>query len=186
MEIIDHWIKGVPHVKSPNCDERPEKTEISLIVIHCISLPPNHFGGEFINKLFTNELNPSTHPYFREIFKLKVSSHILVRRNGEIIQFVPFNKRAWHAGHSDYRGRVRCNDFSIGIELEGTEQMAYTNDQYTQLGLVVKTLIKYYPNLSVKNITGHSQIAPGRKLDPGVFFNWKRLKIIIGDCPKVN
>ena len=179
MKIIDHWIPGIPWFKSPNCDERPEQIKISLIVIHCISLPPDRFGGKFINQLFTNVLDSGAHPYFRELIELKVSSHIFIRRNGSIIQFVPFDKRAWHAGLSQYRGRMRCNDFSIGIELEGTEQMAYTNDQYAKLGVLIKTLIKYYPDLSEENITGHSHIAPGRKSDPGVFFDWKRLKAIV-------
>ena len=186
MEIIDHWVTGVSRLKSPNCDERPVEIEISLIVIHCISLPPGQFGGKFINQLFTNLLNPSVHPYFGEIYELKVSSHILIRRNGEIVQFVPFNKRAWHAGPSQFGGRVRCNDFSIGIELEGTEQMAYTNDQYAKLAVLIKTLIEFYPDLSVENITGHSHIAPGRKLDPGVFFDWKRLQEIICGCEKTD
>ncbi len=186
MEIIGHWVTGIPRLKSPNCDERPEKIDISLVVIHCISLPPGQFGGTFVNHLFSNVLNPEAHPYFREIVELKVSAHIFIRRNGGIIQFVPFNKRAWHAGLSQYRGKVRCNDFSIGIELEGTEQMAYTNDQYTKLGELIKTLIENYPNLSVENICGHSHIAPGRKSDPGVFFDWRRLKGIIGSCIKID
>ena len=175
MKLLNHKLVGVKHCFSPNHDERPEPNDISLTVIHCISLPPNQFGADYIERLFCNELNPDEHPYFQEICHLKVSAHILIRRNGEIIQFVPFDKRAWHAGESKYMGRSKCNDFSIGIELEGTEWEPYSDAQYQQLAEILKCLFKAYPGLSKSTITGHSNIAPNRKTDPGESFDWQRL-----------
>ena len=162
-------------VASPNCDERPADCQPELIVIHCISLPPGRFGGPWIEKLFTNKLPPDEHPYFREICGQKVSAHLLIRRDGELVQFVPFHLRAWHAGDSSYCGRAACNDFSIGIELEGTDDGSFEMAQYQSLCQVVKTLCKAYPYLTMEKITGHSDIAPGRKLDPGPGFEWKLL-----------
>lgn len=175
MKLLNHKLVGVKQCFSPNYDERPEPNDISLTVIHCISLPPNHFGADYIERLFCNELNPDEHPYFQEICHLKVSAHILIRRDGEIIQFVPFDKRAWHAGVSQYMGRSKCNDFSIGIELEGTEWEPYTESQYQQLVEVLKCLFKTYPSLTKSTITGHSNIAPDRKTDPGQSFDWQML-----------
>ena len=166
-------------VASPNCDERPDQEDFDLIVVHGISLPPGEYGGSWIDDLFTNSLDPQAHPYFSEIHQLEVSSHILIRRNGEIIQYVPFHKRAWHAGKSIYENRERCNDFSIGIELEGSDEQAYENEQYQQLAKVIQTLCDTYPKLTTKRITGHSDIAPGRKTDPGPAFDWDKLKQLL-------
>lgn len=165
---------------SPNHDERPVGCVPELIVIHNISLPPGEFGGEAINQLFTNTLNKEDHPFFAEICHLKVASHLLIRRDGEIVQYVPFHLRAFHAGVSIYRGRSRCNDFSIGIELEGTDFMPFTEQQYLQLTEVIELLCKSYPSLSKEQITGHQHIAPDRKTDPGPFFDWLGLGRALG------
>ncbi len=172
MKIENHWLSQVIKVPSPNYDDRPIDEPVSLLVIHCISLPPEQFGGDYIDQLFCNQLNPEEHPYFKQIYQFKVSAHLLIKRKGELIQYVAFNKRAWHAGVSVYKNRQKCNDFSIGIELEGSESQPYTPEQYTQLVSVSKLLIKYYPTLSAQHIVGHSDIAPGRKTDPGPYFNW--------------
>lgn len=179
MNIHNHWLEKATTIASPNYDDRPLEHDISLIVIHCISLPPEQFGDNYIDQLFCNQLNPKDHPYFKEIHQLKVSSHLLIKRTGEINQYVAFNKRAWHAGKSEYQQRQRCNDFSIGIELEGSEYKAYTQEQYHQLSKVIEGLINTYPNLSTKDIVGHCDIAPGRKTDPGQSFNWKRLSFLL-------
>jgi AmpD protein len=175
MKVIDGWLDCARRVSSVNCDERPDLHDISLIVIHCISLPPGQFGGGWIERLFTNTLAPEAHPYFAEIHRLRVSAHVLIRRDGEIVQFVPFHRRAWHAGLSSYRGRERCNDFSIGIELEGTEHLPYSGGQYRQLSELIGALLRTYPGLSAERIVGHSDIAPGRKTDPGASFDWGEL-----------
>lgn len=175
MKIDNHWLKQAVKVHSPNFDERPVAEDISLIIIHCISLPPDQFGGAYINQLFCNQLNPDKHPYFKEIIQMKVSAHLLIKRCGEVVQYVAFNKRAWHAGISEYQGRQQCNDFSIGIELEGSENKQYEDKQYVQLTRVIKTLLIYYPSLSSQHIVGHSDIAPNRKKDPGKFFSWEKL-----------
>ena len=170
-----HLIVGVNYTPSPNCDERPEGCTPTLIVIHNISLPPNEFGGSYIEQLFTNQLNSSEHPYFQEIADQKVSAHALIRRTGELIQFVPFNRRAWHAGESNYQGQERCNDFSIGIELEGTDDTEFEDAQYQVLSTLIDSLRIAYPSISNEKIVGHSDISPGRKTDPGLAFNWKYL-----------
>lgn len=175
MLIDGHWLTGVTQIPSPNSDERPDSGDISLLVIHCISLPPGIFGGSHIDELFCNRLDPSLHPYFQEVHQLTVSAHVLIKRSGEIVQYVPFDRRAWHAGQSVYAGREKCNDFSIGIELEGTERVAYTGEQYRQLTALIKALLKTYPGLSRQRITGHNAIAPGRKTDPGESFDWDKL-----------
>lgn len=180
MKIKNHWLSQVSKVISPNCDERPTGEVLSLLVVHCISLPPEQFGGDYIDQLFCNQLNPDEHPYFKQIYQLKVSAHLLIKRTGELVQYVPFNKRAWHAGVSEYKGRQKCNDFSIGIELEGSENQQYTEKQYQQLILVSKALIDHYPNLSTQTIVGHSDISPGRKTDPGESFRWDVLKEGLG------
>lgn len=159
-------------VASPNCDERPPGCSIDLIVIHNISLPPGEFGGDGVIELFTNRLNPEVHPYFREIHHLKVSAHFFIRRNGELIQFVPCDKRAWHAGVSQWQGRERCNDFSIGIELEGDDETPFEAAQYATLNALLAALKEAYP---ITTVTGHSDIAPGRKTDPGPCFDWGRV-----------
>lgn len=150
-----------------------------LIVVHGISLPPGEFGGPWIDRLFTNTLPADAHPYFAQIAERKVSSHLLIRRDGEIVQYVPFHRRAWHAGVSQYRGREKCNDFSIGIELEGTDDSAYEPAQYRALSTVILQLCSAYPSLSLEHIAGHSDIAPGRKTDPGLAFDWPRLRALL-------
>ena len=159
-------------VQSPNCDARPRGAEISLVLLHSISLPPGEFGGDAIERLFTNRLDPEAHPYFREIAHLRVSSHFLVRRDGELVRFVPPRRRAWHAGVSAWRGRPRCNDFSVGVELEGTEDLPFTDPQYAQLAALLKKLRRTLP---LRDIAAHSDVAPGRKTDPGMHFDWARL-----------
>ena len=159
-------------VDSPNQDARPPGVEISLVVIHSISLPPGEYGGEHIERLFTNRLDPAAHPYFREVHALKVSSHFLIRRDGDVVQFVPVERRAWHAGASSWRGRSRCNDFSIGIELEGTDDSPFEHVQYRELAGLIARLAGTLP---LKAIAAHSEIAPGRKTDPGARFDWTRL-----------
>lgn len=163
------WLPEARHIVSPNFDERPVENDISLIVIHAISLPPGQFGGQGIIDLFTNQLNPEDHPYYQEISHLRVSAHFLIRRNGELIQFVSLSKRAWHAGVSEWAGRERCNDFSIGIELEGCDDLPFEKSQYITLNVVLADLQKCYP---IQAVVGHSEIAPGRKTDPGPLFDW--------------
>jgi N-acetyl-anhydromuramoyl-L-alanine amidase len=164
------WLSGVRRVASPNYDARPARTAIDLLVIHGISLPPNEYGGDAIERFFTNTLDHAEHPYFEQLKGVHVSSHFLVRRAGQIVQFVPCSKRAWHAGASTWRGRSRCNDFSIGIELEGSDFEAYTERQYDALVRLTRYLKRAYP---IRDIAGHSDIAPGRKTDPGPFFDWE-------------
>ncbi|SER20058.1 AmpD protein [Nitrosomonas sp. Nm51] len=161
------------YIASPNCDNRPEGTEITLLVIHSISLPPGEFGGNGVIELFTNQLNPQSHSYYTGIAGLKVSSHFFIRRDGEIIQFVPCNKRAWHAGTSRWRGKDQCNDFSIGIELEGSDTTPFIDAQYNALAALTQCLCKHYP---ITDIAGHADIAPGRKTDPGPYFDWQAYK----------
>ncbi|MBE9560045.1 MAG: 1,6-anhydro-N-acetylmuramyl-L-alanine amidase AmpD [Proteobacteria bacterium] len=160
---------------SPNSDTRPVNTAIDLIVVHSISLPPGEYGGDSIEQFFQNKLDKNTHPYFEEIHEMQVSSHILIKRSGEIVQFVPFHERAWHAGQSNYQGREHCNDFSIGIELEGTDSDSFEDIQYQQLAHLVSALKTSYPGIA-EHITGHSDISPGRKKDPGTGFDWDKLK----------
>lgn len=166
-------------VESPNHDERPPGSGPELVVVHCISLPPGDFGGPHIEALFTNRLDPEGHPYFAEICGLEVSAHALIRRDGEIVQFVPFHRRAWHAGQSCYEGRERCNDFSVGIELEGTDDGDYEPVQYRQLVELLRALGEAYPTLEGAPLVGHSDIAPGRKTDPGPGFDWGRLGTLL-------
>lgn len=176
VDLTSHLIKDALFCPSPNCDEREDETDISLLVVHGISLPPNQFGGKGVTELFTNQLNPQEHPYYQEIAHLRVSAHCFIRRDGELIQFVPFNKRAWHAGVSCFQGVEKCNDFSIGVELEGTDTLAYEDIQYQVLAGLIKSLQKAYPKISLDRLVGHSDIAPGRKTDPGEAFDWQRLK----------
>jgi AmpD protein len=169
---LEGLAEGIRYVASPNCDDRPPGAEITLLVLHSISLPPGEYGGGAIERLFTNRLDPEAHPYFREIISLQVSAHFLVRRDGELLQFVPVQRRAWHAGASSWRGRERCNDFSIGIELEGTDEAPFEDRQYDQLASLVRSLRLALP---LRDIAAHSDIAPGRKTDPGTRFDWPRL-----------
>ena len=163
---------------SPNKDDRPKNTTIDLVVVHSISLPPGEYGGDAIEQFFQNKLDKNQHPYFEEIHQMQVSSHALIKRDGDIVQFVPFHERAWHAGQSNYQGRERCNDFSIGIELEGSDTDNFEDIQYSQLAQLVAALKNTYP-LTANNITGHSDIAPGRKKDPGTGFSWQQLNTLL-------
>lgn len=173
-------IDDIDYIASPNADARPPDADIRLIVIHSISLPPGEYGGHWIDKLFTNQLAASEHPYFEEIHHLKVSAHALIQRDGTIKQFVPFDQRAWHAGQSCYQGEEACNDFSIGIELEGTDVSGFEDTQYKKLAELILTLEKTYPAISREQLVGHSDIAPGRKTDPGSGFDWAKLKQLLG------
>ena len=179
IDLTSGLVKEARQQPSPNCDIRPDESDITLIVIHGISLPPGNFGGDYIDQLFCNNLNPEEHPYFRKISGLKVSSHLLIRRDGEVVQYVPLQKRAWHAGVSSYDNRERCNDFSIGIELEGEDETPYTDIQYQILSKLIRSLVKYYPALTNKTIAGHCDIAPGRKTDPGIAFDWDYLTSLL-------
>jgi N-acetyl-anhydromuramoyl-L-alanine amidase len=168
--------EGVQFIPSPNCGERPAGCTVDLIVLHAISLPPGEFGGTAIEELFTNRLHPSAHPYYATLAGLKVSTHFLIRRDGELIQFVACKKRAWHAGESSWKGRTRCNDFSIGIELEGTDELPFTDQQYGRLAELTRALKVRYP---IADIAGHSDVAPGRKSDPGPRFDWARYRAMV-------
>lgn len=163
------WVSGLHRFATPNCDSRPPNTAIDLLVIHNISLPPGEFGGSAITQLFTNTLDLAAHPYYAQLKDLKVSAHFLIRRNGQIMQFVPCTKRAWHAGVSSWQGRMACNDFSIGVEMEGSDHVPFTDPQYTALIKLTRRLKRAYP---IRYITGHSDIAPERKTDPGQHFDW--------------
>jgi len=166
------WLAGVRRIESPNADARPEGEAVRLVVVHNISLPPDEFGGPGVIELFTNQLDPDAHPYYAQIAGLRVSAHFFIRRDGELIQFVPTRMRAWHAGASQWEGCERCNDFSVGIELEGTDSQPFTDVQYVRLAELVATLRRHLP---LEAATGHSDIAPGRKTDPGPCFDWARL-----------
>lgn len=176
IDRVSGLLDGVAYVyvPSPNCDDRPPDTEPDTVVIHAISLPPGQYGGDRIDDLFLNQLDPSAHAYFRTVCNLRVSSHFLVRRDGEIAQFVPVSRRAWHAGVSEFEGRNFVNDFSVGIELEGTDDTPFESVQYDSLSLLTRLLISAYPGINMKRIVGHSDIAPGRKADPGPHFDWFR------------
>lgn len=179
MQLQQGWIAEARKVPSPHHNQRPNDEVPSLLVIHNISLPPGEFGGPWIDDLFTGRLDPAAHPYFADISHLQVAAHCLIRRDGEIVQYVPFDLRAWHAGISHYQGRDACNDFSIGIELEGTDTQPYTDAQYQALLAVTELLIAQYPEIA-QHITGHSNIAPQRKTDPGPAFDWVRFRAALG------
>lgn len=172
----DGGIAGARYIASPNCDDRPPGSAVDLLVIHHISLPPGEFGGPGILELFTNVLDPAAHPYFETLAGTRVSAHFLIRRDGKLLQFVPCAKRAWHAGESSWKGRSRCNDFSIGIELEGTGETPFTTPQYRRLAALTRALQARYP---IRDIVGHSDIAPGRKTDPGPSFDWARYRRLL-------
>ena len=176
-EISDGWFIQARKIPSPNYNKRPENVTIDSIIIHSISLPPGQYGGDEIDRFFSNQLNWNEHAYFREIEGLQVSSHLLIRRNGELVQYVNLYDRAWHAGQSCLAGQENCNDFSIGIELEGTDVSPFENSQYETLLAVLKTLKNYFPEITAEKIVGHSDIAPGRKTDPGSGFDWNVLKL---------
>jgi N-acetyl-anhydromuramoyl-L-alanine amidase len=169
----DGTVPAASQFTSPNCDERPAGTRISLVVVHGIALPPSRFGGDGVARLFTNKLDAGAHPYYATIADLRVSAHFFIRRDGALNQFVPCARRAWHAGQSSWRGRDRCNDFSIGIELEGADDVPYASAQYVVLARLVRALKRRYP---IRDVVGHSDIAPGRKTDPGPAFDWQRFR----------
>ncbi len=173
------WLDQAAHVPSPNADERPPQTVVDAVIIHGISLPPGQFGGPWIDDLFTNRLDSAQHPYFREIAGLRVSSHLLIRRDGSLVQYVGFGQRAWHAGESCLAGRACCNDYAIGIELEGADDVAYEDVQYLQLSKVLELLMQVYPSIMPERIVGHCDVAPGRKTDPGEAFDWNKLKTLL-------
>ena len=174
MKIKNHRLQDINFLESPNFNDRPVDEDISLLVIHSISLPPKKYNTDHIERFFLNELDFSLHDFYKNIDGIKVSAHVLIKRNGEIIQFVPFKKRAWHAGVSSYKGKNNCNDFSIGIELEGSDDDIFEDIQYEQLSLITSLLITEYDLITKDNIKGHSDIAPERKTDPGVLFDWDR------------
>ena len=176
----DGWLDGVRWLPSPNFGERPAGEAVSLVVIHNISLPPDEFGGEWVEDFFLNRLNPAAHPYFSTIADLQVSAHFYVRRDGRVIQFVGCDRRAWHAGQSGWCERANCNDYSVGIELEGSDSQPFTAEQYAALWLLLDSLRARYP---IAAIAGHSHIAPGRKTDPGPYFDWAALAARYGDLP---
>lgn len=180
IDAVTSLIDKTDYIASPNADARPQDTDIRLIVIHSISLPPGEYGGPWIEKLFTNQLPANAHPYFEEIHRLQVSAHVLIRRDGSVKQFVPFDQRAWHAGQSCYQGDEACNDFSIGIELEGTDDSAFEDIQYRKLAELIVSLEQTYPEINRQRVTGHSDIAPGRKTDPGSGFDWDKLNQLLG------
>ncbi len=180
MDIDDHRLTAVTQRRSPHADERPPGTPVSLIVVHGISLPAGHFGGPYIDDLFTGDFQSllAAHTDFGELDGVRVSSHLLIERNGELTQYVPFDRRAWHAGESCFRGNTGCNDFSIGIELEGTDNEPYRREQYERLSTVVRLLAAAYP---IEAVLGHSDIAPGRKSDPGPAFDWRLVHHLLKD-----
>ena len=180
--IADGWLSGAARLPSPNCNERPPGVEISLLVIHNISLPPGEFGGGFIEQLFLNCLDCTMHPWFACLQGVAVSAHVFIDRHGSITQFVPFDRRAWHAGASSFGQREDCNDFSIGIELEGTDELPYAEAQYRSLVAITLALLQSYPALEVERIVGHCDIAPTRKTDPGPSFAWNYYRAMLRQC----
>ena len=172
---------GATFIPSPFCDTRPDHVPVSLLVIHNISLPPGEFGTQGIKQLFTGTLNPDEHPFYAEILHLKVSAHCVIRRNGEVEQYVPFTQRAWHAGVSSFQGTGKCNDFAIGIEMEGTDDVPYTDEQYAALAKVAGHLQQQFPLITQGRIVGHNDIAPGRKTDPGQAFDWCRFRLSLAN-----
>ena len=181
FQVVDGVLHGARFIPSPNFNQRPELTDIQLIVIHNISLPPSQFGGGYIEQFFQNQLDWSVHPYFQTIEGMQVSTHLLILRTGEVLQFVNFNDRAWHAGRSTYLAKKECNDYSIGIELEGSDDTPFEEVQYTVLAEVIGVLQAAYPKI-LQHLAGHSDIAPGRKTDPGPFFDWSKTRALIQQC----
>jgi len=178
VKIHNHIITSAKWCPTANYNERPT-ADINMLVVHNISLPPEQFGGSYIEDFFCNQLDCTLHPYFETIKDLQVSAHLLIKRDGSVVQFVPFNKRAWHAGRSEFEGQVECNDFSIGIELEGSDHINYDKRQYEVLAQVTELLLETYPAMNPERIVGHSDIAPGRKTDPGASFDWPKYKNLI-------
>lgn len=179
----DHWLPNSKRLLSPNANQRPVPTDISLLIVHNISLPAGEFGGPFIEQLFCNTLDCNAHSSFDDLRELHVSTHVLIRRDGEVCQFVPFNLRAWHAGVSCFEGRDNCNDYSIGIELEGCDNTPYTEQQYVALRFITTMLMATYPAITAERIVGHSDVAPGRKTDPGPAFDWIYFRQLLAQPP---
>jgi AmpD protein len=177
------WLSGLRHSPSPNADDRPPGAVVDLLVVHNISLPPGRFGGPYIEDLFLNRLDPAADPYFARIAQLRVSAHILIRRDGSAIQFVALDRRAWHAGESSFCGRTRCNDFSIGIELEGSDDRPFTAAQYLRLARLTRRITRLFPQIGQARVVGHSDIAPARKTDPGPCFDWRRYRELVAAVP---
>ena len=178
--IESHWLVGARRSHSPNQDARPiPASEIDLLIIHGISLPPGNFGGAYIEQFFCNQLDRSAHHYFQKIVHLRVSAHLLIYRSGETVQFVPFDQSAWHAGESEYQGRSSCNDFSLGIELEGTDKIPYADAQYLKLAEITEILFRTYLRLRPERIVGHSDVAAARKTDPGASFDWAQYRSLL-------
>lgn len=185
VDLQSGLLRGARQVASPNHDARPQNVDADLIVVHGISLPPGEFGGPWIDRLFTNALPPDAHPYFKEVGPLRVSSHLVVMRDGSVTQYVKFTDRAWHAGKSLYQGREACNDFSVGVELEGTDTLPYEDAQYRALAEIVAALCSAYPALTPARMAGHSDISPGRKTDPGPAFDWQLARrLILAACSR--
>jgi len=176
FSIKNHKLEQAKYIESINCSDRPDSNDISLLIVHNISLPPGKYGGGHVIHFFQNNLDVSIDTYFEEISNLKVSSHLFIDRKGSVIQFVPFNKNAWHAGVSNFKGRENCNDFSIGIEMEGMDDDIYTDDQYETLCSITSCLMNVYPKITSENLVGHCDVAPSRKTDPGECFDWDRYK----------
>jgi N-acetyl-anhydromuramoyl-L-alanine amidase len=186
VDVSSGLLVGVQQVLSPFFDERPTGVAIDLIVLHGISLPPGEFGGPWIARLFTGNLPADAHAEFRERAALRVSAHVLIRRDGRLVQFVPFSARAWHAGRSSWQGREACNDYSIGIECEGTDEVPYEEAQYAALRMLLPMLLEAYPRITPDRIVGHSDVAPGRKTDPGPSFDWSRIRAETGTVPPIS
>lgn len=184
LRVRDGWLMGVRRVPSPFHDARPAGAPVDLLVVHGISLPPGEFGGPWIDALFTGTLDPGAHPYFAGLAGVRVSAHVLIRRGGSLVQYVPFGRRAWHAGVSSHAGRSNCNDFSVGVELEGTDDLPYTPRQYQALAAVARAVMRHHPGVDVSRIVGHADIAPGRKTDPGPAFDWTRLRTALARRPR--
>ncbi len=177
--IAGYWLPSARRVVSPNQDARPADCAIDLVIVHSISLPPREYGGGWIDALFTNTLDADAHPYFREIHGMRVSSHLLIRRDGEQVQYVPIERRAWHAGVSAFAGRCACNDYSVGIELEGCDEEPFEAVQYERLAETIAALMRRYPAITPTRIAGHNDVAPERKTDPGPLFDWNRLYTLL-------
>lgn len=180
LDDAGDWFADACIQRSPNCDDRPPDVEVGLAIVHGISLPPGQFGGTQISDLFLNRLDHDEDPFYKDIRGLKVSSHVLIERSGKLHQFVPLSRRAWHAGQSRFGGRERCNDFSVGIELEGTDHVPYTHAQYRVLADVIMTLMARFPHITTGHVVGHCHVAPGRKTDPGKSFRWRCLGALLG------
>ena len=174
LHIKDGWLVSERRLLSPHFDQRPEPQDISLLIIHYISLPPEQFGGGYIDDFFQGKLDAQVHPYFEEISALRVSAHCLIERTGQITQYVNFADRAWHAGLSCFEGRDKCNDFAIGIELEGSNEQPFTDAQYAALQALTQEIMRTYPHITKERIVGHCDVSPGRKIDPGQYFDWQR------------